>query len=84
MAVSFTNQSSQLWLRSLSALQDMGEEFVTGYVKLADGEKDPRNLIISFSIVRVMLIEFNITSNVDVSHSQHIRNVIQLILALRF
>lgn len=49
------------------ALKGMGSAFVTGYIKLAEGEKDPRNLVISFAIVRVLLIEFDVTPHIEVS-----------------
>lgn len=45
----------------------MGKEFISGYAAMAEGEKDPRNLMLSFSIVRVVLVEFEISENVDVS-----------------
>ncbi|KAF8308312.1 hypothetical protein DL93DRAFT_2231691 [Clavulina sp. PMI_390] len=48
-----------------AALKVMGPTFVSGYVNLADGEKDPRNLIISFAIVRVLLIEFDVNANLE-------------------
>lgn len=47
----------------------MGKEFLTGYLSIADGEKDPRNLLLAFSIGRVVLIEFDISSLVEVSSS---------------
>lgn len=53
--------------RSRPALKRLGKEFIDGYCALAEGEKDPRNLMLSFSIVRVVLIEFEIADNVDVS-----------------
>ena len=45
----------------------MGKEFVAGYVNLADGEKDPRNLLLSFAITRVILIEFDVSAHIEVS-----------------
>ncbi len=45
----------------------MGDTFVAGWIRLASGEKDPRNLIVAFAIYRVVLIEFPITANLDVS-----------------
>jgi len=45
----------------------MGKEFLAGYLNVADGEKDPRNLLLAFSIDRVLLIEFDISSHVEVS-----------------
>jgi len=44
----------------------MGKEFLDGYVSLADGEKDPRNLIVAFAIARVILIEFDIYERIEV------------------
>lgn len=45
----------------------MGKEFLSGYSRLVTGEKDPRNLRTAFSIARVILVEFEISENVEVS-----------------
>lgn len=45
----------------------MGDEFVRGYIALADGEKDPRNLLLAFSIDKVICIEFDITQHIEVT-----------------
>jgi len=50
----------------VSVLKSMGKEFLDGYVSLADGEKDPRNLIVAFAIARVILIEFDIYERIEV------------------
>ena len=44
----------------------MGREFLSGYISLADGEKDPRNLLLAFAIGRVVLVEFEIDDFVEV------------------
>lgn len=44
----------------------MGEEFLKGYAVIAEGEKDPRNLLTAFAIARVILVEFDITDHVEV------------------
>ena len=44
----------------------MNEEFLAGYINLAEGEKDPRNLLLAFAIDRVLLIEFDIKHHVEV------------------
>ncbi|EJD07612.1 ARM repeat-containing protein [Fomitiporia mediterranea MF3/22] len=49
-----------------SALIEMGDDFLTGYTNLVDGEKDPRNLLLAFSIDRVICIEFDISRLVEV------------------
>lgn len=56
-----------LMSRSRPALKRLGKEFVKGYCALAEGEKDPRNLMLSFSIVRVILVEFDVTDTIEVS-----------------
>ena len=50
-----------------AGLKSMGKEFVAGYLNTADGEKDPRNLLLAFAIDRVVMIEFDISSHVEVS-----------------
>ncbi|KAF8757616.1 RNAPII transcription regulator C-terminal [Rhizoctonia solani] len=37
----------------------------SGYIKLAEGEKDPRNLLLAFNIARVIALEFDITNHID-------------------
>jgi hypothetical protein len=44
----------------------MGKEFLSGYVTLVEGEKDPRNLMTAFAIARVILVEFDIADHVEV------------------
>ncbi|KAF9006023.1 ARM repeat-containing protein [Cyathus striatus] len=46
-------------------LKAMGEDFISGYINLAEGEKDPRNLMVAFAIARVILIEFDISRHVE-------------------
>lgn len=52
----------------------MGEEFLVGYLSIADGEKDPRNLLVAFAIGRVLLIEFDISSFAEVSREHHLHS----------
>ena len=56
-----------LMSRCRPALKRLGKEFVTGYCALVEGEKDPRNLMLSFSMARVILVEFDIKDTVTVS-----------------
>ncbi|KAG6833236.1 hypothetical protein H0H87_009857 [Tephrocybe sp. NHM501043] len=51
--------------RNRDALKQLGKAFLTGYVLLAEGEKDPRNLLVAFAIARVILIEFDISEHVE-------------------
>ena len=50
------------------ALMTLGSEFITGVVDLVSGEKDPRNLMIIFSILRVIMIEWDISKHGEVFH----------------
>lgn len=34
---------------------ECSEEFVLGYIQVLDGERDPRNLLLAFSSVRVIV-----------------------------
>ena len=47
----------------------MGKEFLSGYISLAEGEKDPRNLLLAFAIDRVLLLEFDISAHVEVGNT---------------
>jgi DNA repair/transcription protein MET18/MMS19 len=50
-------------------LKSLGKQFLSRYIALAEGEKDPRNLMVAFTVVRVLLIEFDISEHVEVSHA---------------
>ncbi|KZP21037.1 ARM repeat-containing protein [Athelia psychrophila] len=54
-----------LMSRQRDALKSMREEFLKGYAVIAEGEKDPRNLLTAFAIARVILVEFDITDHVE-------------------
>jgi DNA repair/transcription protein MET18/MMS19 len=49
-----------------AALKTMGSGFLAGYLNLAEGEKDPRNLLLAFAIGRVVIIEFDVSLHVQV------------------
>lgn len=44
----------------------MGEAFVKGYIGLAEGEKDPRNLLLAFALDKVILLEFEASKFIEV------------------
>ncbi|KIK08924.1 hypothetical protein K443DRAFT_671974 [Laccaria amethystina LaAM-08-1] len=54
-----------LMARHRDALKALGKKFVGNYIALAEGEKDPRNLVVAFAIARVILIEFDISEYVE-------------------
>ena len=49
-----------------SALKDMGGESIVGITDLVSGEKDPRNLMIIFSVLKVVIMEWDITAHAEV------------------
>ncbi|KAG8686101.1 hypothetical protein FRC08_012745, partial [Ceratobasidium sp. 394] len=53
-----------LLAKHLEALKST-PSFLPKYIKLAEGEKDPRNLLIAFNIAKVITLEFDISSHVD-------------------
>lgn len=57
----------------------MGKEFLDGYIILAEGEKDPRNLLLAFAIARVLLIEFETAAHIEVGRFMRVSSRISLI-----
>jgi DNA repair/transcription protein MET18/MMS19 len=45
----------------------MGDTSLVGMVDLMTGEKDPRNLMLVFSILKVIMVEWDISRHVEVS-----------------
>ena len=44
----------------------MGNESLIGIVDLVNGEKDPRNLMLIFSVLKVIMVEWDIKAHVEV------------------
>lgn len=44
----------------------MGDESLVGIVDLMTGEKDPRNLMLVFSILKVVMVEWDISNHAEV------------------
>ncbi|KAF8476066.1 RNAPII transcription regulator C-terminal-domain-containing protein [Kalaharituber pfeilii] len=40
-------------------LKQLGDQFIDGFIELVGGEKDPRNLMVIFSLLKVIIIEFD-------------------------
>lgn len=47
-------------------MKDLGDETIVGITDLVSGEKDPRNLMIVFSILRVIMVEWDISGHAEV------------------
>ncbi|KAJ5765709.1 hypothetical protein N7520_005268 [Penicillium odoratum] len=56
---------NELMSRHRGALRDMGDDSLMGIVDLMTGEKDPRNLMMVFSIMKVVMIEWDITNHAE-------------------
>lgn len=44
----------------------MGVDYIVGVTDLVGGEKDPRNLMIIFSMLRVVMVEWDISNHAEV------------------
>jgi DNA repair/transcription protein MET18/MMS19 len=49
-----------------TAIQSLADESLVGIVDLVSGEKDPRNLMIIFSILKVIMVEWDIVGHAEV------------------
>ncbi|KAL9111369.1 MAG: hypothetical protein Q9227_004246 [Pyrenula ochraceoflavens] len=56
---------NELFQSYRKALKLMGDEFLVGATDLFGGEKDPRNLMLMFSILRVMMVEWDISNHIE-------------------
>lgn len=52
------------------ALKNMGDETIIGITDVVSGEKDPRNLMIIFSILKVIMIEWDISNHAEVTENE--------------
>ncbi|KAL1879571.1 hypothetical protein Plec18167_004028 [Paecilomyces lecythidis] len=56
---------NELMSNHREALHDMGDESLVGIVDLMTGEKDPRNLMLAFSILKVVMVEWDIKNHIE-------------------
>jgi hypothetical protein len=63
-----------------AAMRDMGDISLLGVVDIMTGEKDPRNLMIVFSILKVIMVEWDISNHTEVGMSFLIAWIFRLIL----
>ncbi len=57
---------NDLMLKHRSALKELGNESIVGITDLVSGEKDPRNLMVIFSILKVVMVEWDISGHAEV------------------
>ncbi|KAF9973632.1 hypothetical protein BGZ73_003128 [Actinomortierella ambigua] len=46
-------------------MQALGSEFVFGFIQCLDGEKDPRNLMLAFTLIKEIIQNFDIAQHVE-------------------
>ncbi|EXJ88711.1 hypothetical protein A1O1_05643 [Capronia coronata CBS 617.96] len=56
---------NELLDRHRKAVRNMGDESLVGITQLVAGEKDPRNLMLIFSMLRVLMVEWDISGHVE-------------------
>ncbi|KAJ6006730.1 hypothetical protein N7451_004674 [Penicillium sp. IBT 35674x] len=56
---------NELMSNHREALREMGDESLMGIVDLMTGEKDPRNLMMVFSILKVVMMEWDVTNHAE-------------------
>ena len=54
-----------LMFRHRNALKEIGNESLIGITDLVSGEKDPRNLMIIFSLLKVVITEWDISNHAE-------------------
>ena len=47
-------------------VKSIQKEFISGFVQAMDGEKDPRNLLISFKIISLIVENLDFQAHVEV------------------
>ncbi len=56
---------NDLMFEHRDALKELGDQAIVGIMGLAGGEKDPRNLMVIFSILKVVMIEWDISGHAE-------------------
>ncbi|KAI7872463.1 Dos2-interacting transcription regulator of RNA-Pol-II-domain-containing protein [Spinellus fusiger] len=51
--------------RHTPALKTINNEFISGFIQMVDGEKDPRNLMCAFKLIRSIIEHFDISGHVE-------------------
>ena len=57
---------NDLMSKHRNAIKDLGDESIIGITDLVSGEKDPRNLMVVFSVLKVVMVEWDISSHAEV------------------
>ena len=65
---------NDLMFKHRNALKEVGDGAIVGITDLVSGEKDPRNLMVIFSILKVVMIEWDISRYAEVWLSKGLFN----------
>lgn len=57
---------NDLMLKHRNALKELGNESIVGITDLVSGEKDPRNLMVIFSVLKVVMVEWDTSGHAEV------------------
>lgn len=57
---------NDLMLKHRNALKELGNESIVGIIDIVSGEKDPRNLMVIFSVLKVVMVEWDISGHAEV------------------
>ena len=60
-------------------MKKLGKPFIEGFIKLTTNEKDPRNLMLVFSILKVILVEFDIVGLQEASSLSLVLFIVEII-----
>jgi len=60
---------NDLMSKHRAAFKEMGNISIIGITDLVSGEKDPRNLMIIFSVLKVVMVEWDISAHAEVCPS---------------
>ena len=64
---------NDLMLNHRPALKSLDEEAIVGITDLVSGEKDPRSLMIIFSILQVLMVEWDVAAKAEVCKQRYDR-----------
>ena len=66
---------SNLMSKYRAALKKLRNETIVGITDLVANEKDPRNLMIVFSILKVVIVEWDISAHAEVSSCEGLKEI---------
>lgn len=58
----------------------MGDDSLVGIVDLMTGEKDPRNLMLVFSILKVVMVEWDISNHTEVGSATFVCSQVLIVI----